>query len=465
MIRLALFLLALLAAAPLRAQPLTLDEVLRASAQQAPAILEAMARERQADGRRLSAEGAFDLVFEGDAQSRLLGYYDGTSVESKVTRPLSDNGGSIFGGYRVSRGDFPSYEGKAYTNRLGEIKVGAVFSLMRDRLIDERRVRVGLAGGDVSIARLDREMVAIGVQRRAIEAYQAWVVAGMRLGVYRDLLALAATRQESIERQVALGARPQLLAVENRQNIVRRQTLVVRAEQELAAAANALSFYLRDASGQPVVPGPDRLPGAFPPLTPPPLGPDVARRIDRPDLTAILVRLDQAEAKRQLADNELMPRLDLRGEASKDIGPLGLGGISRRPAEAIVGLRFSLPLERRQARGKIAEAVAEAEGLRLRRRLIEDQILVEVNGLAIQADAADRLVTLAADEAQLADRMADAERRRFQLGASDFIVVNLREEAAADARLRRLDAEYRRSAARAELVAAMVDRRQLGLEE
>ena len=95
--------------------------------------------------------------------------------------------------------------------------------------------------------------------------------------------------------------------------------------------------------------------------------------------------------------------------------------------------------------------------------MIEDQILVEVNGLAIQATAADRLVALAADETALADRMAEAERRRFQLGASDFLVVNLREESAADARLRQLDAEYRRSAARAELVAATVDRSQLGL--
>jgi len=86
-----------------------------------------------------------------------------------------------------------------------------------------------------------------------------------------------------------------------------------------------------------------------------------------------------------------------------------------------------------------------------------------VNGLAIQATNADRLVALAADETALADRMAEAERRRFQLGASDFIVVNLREESAADARLRELDAEYRRSAARAELVAATADREQLGL--
>ncbi len=463
MIRLLALLVALIAAPPVAAQPLALDEVLRSSATHAPAILEAITRERQADGRRLSAEGAFDLLFEGEAQSRSLGYYDGTVVEGRATRPLATNGGALYGGYRVSRGEFPTYEDKAFTNRLGEVKVGAVFSLMRDRLIDERRGRIGLAGGDTVLARLDREMVAVGVQRRAIDAYQAWVAAGVRAGVYRDLLSLATTRQASIERQIALGARPQILGVENRQNILRRQTLLVRAEQELATAANALSFYLRDGEGERVVPSADRLPAGFPTLRLPALGPDLARRIERPDLTAILVRLDQVEVKRLLAENEMRPRLDVRAELAKDVGDVGLGGASRTPAEGIVGLRFSLPLERRQARGKIAEAAAEADGLRLRRRLIEDQILVEVNGLAIQATAADQLVALAADETALADRMAEAERRRFQLGASDFIVVNLREESAADARLRQIDAEYRRASARAELVAATVDRGQLGL--
>lgn len=463
MIRRLIALAALLVAAPATAQPLSLDAVLRSSAQHAPAILEAIARERQAAGRRVTAEGAFDLLFEGDAQSRVLGYYDGTVVEGRATRPLATNGGALYGRYRVSRGVFPVYEDRSFTNRLGEVKVGAVFSLMRDRLIDDRRGRLGLAGSDIMLAQLDREMVAIGVQRRAIDAYQTWVVAGMRVRVYRDLLALATERQASIERQIELGARPQILGVENRQNMVRRQTLLVRAEQDLAAAANALSFYLRDSAGDRVVPGAERLPAGFPELRLPMLGPDLTRRIERPDLDAILVRLEQVEVKQRLAENELRPRLDIRAEAAKDVGPPGLGGSSRTPAEAIVGLRFSLPLERRAARGKIAEAAAERDGLRYRRKLIEDQILVEVNGLAIQATTADRLLSLAADETALANRMAEAERRRFQLGASDFLVVNLREESAADARLRQLDVEYRRSAARAELVAATADRAQLGL--
>ena len=460
---LAMLAVLLLPGAAIAGQPLLVDEVLRSSARHSPAILEAMARERSADGRRLSAEGAFDLVFEGDAMVRPLGYYDGSALEAKVTRPLTGNGGSLYGGYRVSTGDFATYDGKYYTNRLGELKLGAVFSLMRDRFTDERRTRLGVSAADVELARLDREMVAIGVQRRAIDAYQQWVAAGMRAALYRDLLKLATERQASIERQIRLGARPGILGTENSQNIVRRKALLVRAEQDLAMAANALSFYLRDENGQPREPAPDRLPGTLPAFEVSATEALLEGGLARPDLDAILVRLSQAEARGRLAENDLAPRLDLRLEMSKDIGPEGPAGASRTPAEGFLGLRFAMPLERRQAKGRIAEAEAEAAGLTVRRRLIEDQIRVEVQGLAIQVRSTDQLTSLAREETRLAEDMAEAERRRFFLGASDFIVVNLREEAAADARLRQIDAEYRRAAARAEIIAATADRRQLGL--
>lgn len=440
-------------------RPLLLDEVLRSSATHAPQIIEALARVRQAEGRALSAEGSFDTVFDVDAQSRVAGYYDGSYTESRATRPLTGNGGQLYGGYRVSRGTFPIYEDRAYTDRLGELKIGGLFSLLRDRAIDERRGRTAIAAGDVDVARLEREMVAIGIQGRAIAAYQNWVAAGLRLAAYQSLLALAEDRRGGIARQVRLGARPEILLTENEQNIVRRRALVVRTEQEFAAAANALSFFYRDAGGARVTPTAERLPASLPDFrVPRPVGP-----VDRPDLRAITARVEQSQVRLALAENELKPRLDLRGELAYDLGRTGLGGQSRDGEEAIVALRFSVPLERRQARGRIAEARAEINGLRTRVRLVSDQIAVQVQGIVITAEGAERTAELAAQEAELADRVAAAERRRFELGASDFFVLNLREEAATDARVRLLDAQARAALAAADLAGATADRAVLQL--
>ncbi|OAN57610.1 TolC family protein [Sphingomonas sp. TDK1] len=461
MTRLLLILCALVCAAPAAAQgPLTLDQVLRSSAQNAPQIIEALAKQRQAEGKALSAEGAFDVVFDVDAQTRPFGYYDGAVVEAKASRALDNNGGGLYAGYRVSRGKFPVYEDKAYTNQLGEFKVGAVFSLLRDRVTDERRTKLRLADQDVDVARLEREMVAIGVQRRAMSAYQAWAVAGLRLKTYRDLLALSEKRRSQLARQVQLGARPQILITENDQNLARRRSLVAQAEQKFAEAANALSFFWRDGDGAPLVPAAEQLPEALPELA---IAPRKVGPILRPDLKTVLVRIDQSLARLDLAENDLRPRLDARAELGKDVGAIGLGGPSRTPAEAIVGVKFSVPLERRSARGRIAEAKAEIDGLRTRHRMLEEQIAIEVKGIAIGIEGADRVADLAAQEAELAGRMAVAEQRRFDMGASDFFLINQREESATDARLRALDARYQALVARADLAAATADRSVLGL--
>ncbi|MEI6643090.1 MAG: TolC family protein [Novosphingobium sp.] len=464
MIRHLLLALALLWAGPLAAQtaaPLTLAEILGSSAAQAPQIVEAMARVRQAEGRALSAEGAFDTVFDVDAQSRVLGYYSGTYLEGKATRPLTENGGQIYGGYRVSTGSFPIYEDKAYTDRLGELKIGGLFSLLRDRAIDERRGRIAMAARDIDAIRLEREMIAIGVQARAAAAYQNWVAAGLRLKTYQALLDLAEQRRAGIARQVQLGARPTILLTEADTNIVRRRALVVRSEQELGAAANALSFFYRDDNGERIVPGPERLPAAIPPFQPKKL----AGAADRPDLQSLGARLAQSELKLALAENELKPRLDLRGELAYDVGPNGRGGKSRSGEEAIVGLRLTVPLQRRAAKGKIAEAQAEIDGVRTRQQLIREQIAVEVKGITIAVDGAAKTARLAAEEAKLADDLAAAERRRFELGASDFFLLNMREEAATDARVRLLDAQARAALAGVDLAGASADRAALGLPE
>jgi len=437
------------------------DEVLTASAAHAPQIVEALARVRQAEGRALSAEGAFDTVFDVDAQSRVLGYYSGSYLEGKATRPLTQNGGQIFGGYRVSSGSFPIYEDKAYTDRLGELKIGGLFALLRDKTIDERRGRVAIAARDIDATRLEREMVAIGVQARAAAAYQNWVAAGLRLNAYQLLLDLAEARRGGIARQVKLGARPAILLTEADQNIVRRRTLLVRSEQEFAAAANSLSFFFRDENGERLAPGAERLPTALPTFRPK----RVLGLTDRPDLQSLSARLQQSELKLALAENELKPRLDVRGELSYDVGATGVGGKSRDGEEVIVGVRLTVPLQRRQAKGKIAEAHAEIEGMRTRQGLIRDQIAVEVKGITIAVDGADKTARLAAEEAGLADDMAAAERRRFNLGASDFFLLNMREEAATDARVRLLDAQARAALAGVDLAGATADRKVLGLPE
>ncbi|WP_299308120.1 TolC family protein [uncultured Croceicoccus sp.] len=442
---------------------LTLDDVLRSSARTAPQIIETLAGIRQAEGRALSAQGAFDIVFDAEGRGRALGYYDGTYLTGEAKRPLRDNGGYLYGKYRVARGDFPIYEDQYFTNQLGEVKVGGLYSLLRDRLIDERRAKLSIASQDIDIARFESQATAIGVQVRAMRAYQQWLAAGLRLNVYRDLLALAEQRRGGISRQIELGARASILLTENDQNLVRRRARVIDAEQAFVSAANDLSLFYRDADGRPVRPTAAQLPASGAALAGPGAVVESFALRDRPEIRTLLARVDQGLARLALAENDLSPRLDAFGEVGKDFGAEALGGPSRTPLELIVGFRFSMPLENRAARGRIRTAQGELDALEWRQQYQRDQIVNEIENLAIEIETTRRLVEITEQELALAQKLAAAERRRFQLGAADFFIVNQREELVADIAVRLVDTQLRYAAAKAAYAAAVVDREALGL--
>lgn len=442
--------------------PLTLQDVLRSSARSAPDIIAALARNRQAEARALTAQGAFDTVFALEGRSRVAGYYDGTELAGKAEQPLMTNGGYVYGQYRASRGDFPVYEDKAYTNRLGEVKIGALYSLLRDRVIDARRSEFRLAANDIDIARFETKATGIGVQARAADAYQKWVAAGLKLSAYEALLALAKDRTSGIERQVNLGAKPPILITENEANLVKREALVIEARQSFNAAAVKLSLYYRDADGVPVIVDDTRLPDDASALDGIRTGP--AFNLEgRPDFAIMLEEIDKATVKMALARNDMRPRLDLSGELAKDVGREGLGGPSRTPLEMIVGVTFKVPLQNRKAKGKLAETQAKIDELTVKQQFLADKIRVEVTSIGIEVTTADQLVDTSTREQVLAQRLADAERRRFELGSSDFFLVNQREETATNAEVKLIEAQARVAAARAELAAATADEDALGL--
>jgi outer membrane protein TolC len=277
-----------------------------------------------------------------------------------------------------------------------------------------------------------------------------------------QLLQLAEERQSALGRQVELGRLASLVLVENQQNIFRRRALVTQSQREFETAANLMSLFHRDADGKPLVAEASQLPLDLEVL--PSLQPDAGAVLElRPDLQGIRLRLEQAAVKLDYGQNLLKPRLDARFSLEQDVADPFRGRLGGQGTEAVVGLSVSVPLQRREARGKVASAKAEIESLRYRQQVVEEQVKTEIAAIGIAIDATDRLFQLSRQEQETALRMAAAERTRFQNGASDFFLVNLREEAAADAAVRQLAAGYERASARADLVALSADVKLLGL--
>lgn len=468
-------LLCVLLCVPVEAQvaardPLQPDEVLASSAEHFPGILESMAQRRAAEGRVTEAQGAFDMVFSADSFGRVNGFYDGTRLQGGARKPLRPLGASIYSRYAVSDGRFPIYEDQNFTNNGGDLKVGVMFSLLRGRDIDSRRFAEIDSELALSQADLELLLTRIGVQQRALAAYWHWVAMGQQLAVYRDLLDIALNREKALEVEVRTGRRAEIFLTENRQNITRRQTLVTQAERDFRVSANQLAFFLRDADGQPFMPDAERLPSgdAITDVSEPAGAPDIdvsSVLAQRPELNIVETAMRRASREVALSENDLLPRLDLNFELAEPFGSIGEGGPSRDTRDAIVGFTFSIPLEQRAAKGRLSQARAKLDALEQQRRQLEDRIELELRNILLELNVARRLMQLAALEVEQSETMRRAEQRRFEQGASDFFVVNVREETAADARVRYYDAYRATQLAQAEFHAATVNLARLGLVE
>ena len=449
--------------------PLLPEEVLRSSALTFPQVLEAFEREAAARADQLGADGAFDLMLKGEYYDRLTGYYSGGFGKVEARQPLMPYGAEVFGSYRVSSGDFPTYENYDYTNQLGEVKVGALFSLLRNRDIDSRRFALEDTRLAASQAQLDVLLVQLNVQHEALRAYWRWVAAGEEIRVFEELLEIAEARQIGLTREVGEGARARIALTENEQNLLARRSLLEEAKRNFLTAANSLGFYLRGSDGQMIIPTREMLPDldtmtAIAPvdrLVATPIS-DVIR--DRPELQTFKLALERANNRVELRRNDLQPKLDASVELSRDFGQIGPGGPGFDSTDTVVGLTFTVPLQRREARGRVQRAEAELRETELRQRRIADQITTEVGNILVNLDTALKQAQLADAEVKQASQMVQAERTRFRLGAGDFFFVNQREETAANAQIKAIRAEIAGRLAEASYNAATMNLGALGLE-
>ena len=187
------------------ASEVNLKNVLDSAREYFPSIQSAVQEKLIREGRLTSALGAFDLALEQDGKVWASGFYDGLSLDNQLVKPLPFANAKAFAGYRVSNDDFPIYQQELVTNDGGEFSVGMVFSLWRDRAIDDRRFKISNARLDIEQAELEIFLAQLTTQRSAAKAYWQWAAAGQRFEVYKRLTDLAEQRMDGLQARVAAG--------------------------------------------------------------------------------------------------------------------------------------------------------------------------------------------------------------------------------------------------------------------
>ena len=448
--------------APSVGGPLALDEVLRSVEQHYP-LLRAVEQERAAaGGRLLSSMGAFDLNLTGGTEGQ-TGTYDNYRGTAGLVQGLPFGGLGLFGGYRQGYGDFPTYYLNQKTAEGGEFRAGVTVPLLQNRSIDRARAGIQQARIDVEIAEPTIERQRLDFLRAAARSYWSWVAAGHRLRVAESLVQVAVDREAQIRRRVREGATPNIERIDNEQNIALRNGVLVQAQRALQQATIELSLFLRDTSGSPTLAGLDRLP-AFPEVTPPDLGAFeeyLAKAFEqRPEPRRLRLQRERAMVDLRRAENQTLPALNAVVAASQDVGYgksslSGPNGLDRTNVSG--GLALALPLQRREARGRVQTVQAQLAQIGEQLRNVEDVVRAEVQDAFSAVERAAEFHRQAAARVDLARMVARAERERLLLGNSDVLRVTLREQAAFEAEIIEIGARQDYFRSLAELRAAIGD--------
>jgi len=418
------------------ATTIQLQDVLHSVLVSYPLLEAAFLSRSVAAGELLSTRGEFDLKLKGGGTSGPLGFYRTNRFGTGASQPLFF-GGEIFGGYKIGRGNFQPWFGERETNDGGEFSAGIAIPLRQNRQIDARRAAMFRAtyGRDAVEPEIQTKIVAFVWE--ASYAYWQWVAAGENYQIAQSLLQIAEQRKDGLNKRVELGDLPRIEVTDNQRLIVSRQAALISARRKLQQSAIKLSLFLRTPDGEPSIPTENQLPEAFPEA----LSADSEKMesdiqiamSNRPELVSLELLRMQLDVDLAQARNLYLPAVDAGLFVSQDVGGAASPIRDKTPFELEASLQVSVPLQRRKARGKMQAIEGKLQQLSAKIEFTQDKIATDVQQVYAALLAAYDRIAKAQESLKLARTMEQAERRKFDLGDSNLLLVNLREQSTADA--------------------------------
>ncbi len=419
---------------------LPLESVLRSTREQAPKVLASLEKVIAARENIRASEGAFDSSVNLSYYKRNGGYYPGETFKGKIEKPLPVFGAKVYAGYKKSSGSFPDYEGDALTLDEGQAMAGLSFNLLRNFSIDDKRLKLAISKIDLSQSEWLNKETMMKLQKEASIAYWNWVAAGHKLRVAKDLLQLAQKRQVAFVKRIKKGDLARLYAVENEQYIVKRKTKVEKAKAYFTVAGYYLSLYYRDAEGNPILSFDKNLPGLEDMENTPIKNKDLPLdelKDKNFTLNALKMEIETAKQNVEFFNSRGLPDLKVKYEVLRDYGD-GSKTLQGTDHKILVGM--DIPLERNLINGKRSAARAKQRVLNHEYRLMRDKLRMRLLQLRTKLEASLNIIKNTKREVALGEELEKGERKKFSSGASDFFVVNLREQNTFAARFKRIEA-------------------------
>jgi outer membrane protein, heavy metal efflux system len=391
-----------------------------------------------AEGEQVAADGAFDILLQG-AYTENSGDYENEVLSARLLKPTALFGLDLYAGFKKSDGNLAVYDEEWRTLDRGEWSVGGKLPLLRDFLIDDRRGRVKKANFGREQRNYQLQATELEQVRNALHRYWDWVLAGKRLLIQRGLLQIAEQRDVWLLKRSKAGDIPRFERNDNLRSILQRRSSVMQSEVFLEQAISELGFFIDDSQLKKQLFTPRELTRDTVPLVQTSLTQksytelaDLALQ-QRPDLKALQMQIEQNKVDESLASNRFLPKLDLQAQFSRDDGT-GSTSLDDDNVKAMVNLE--LPLQYRAIRGRQAQVRAQTQRLNNQKQLLKQRIEADIQAIKKNLDIALQRRELALEEFALAQNLEKGERTRLNQGETNVLIVNLREQATAEAELR-----------------------------
>lgn len=381
------------------------------------------------------SRGGFDPKLEVDySRKEFQGstYYDRLNAAFKIPTWY---GIEFKGQFEQNEGDYLNPTETVPTD--GLYSAGVSVSLARGLWANERMATLKKARYFEQQSQADRDLMINQVLYDASATYFDWLQAFRDEQVYSRFLANAELRLEGIRQSALAGELAAIDTVEARIAFENRALSLEQARVRLREAMLNLSNYLWAEGDVPL-----ELVGSVQPQTDPGVasglnidlyGPDTLDLTAHPKIRSLEYKIRGLEVEKNLKVNQLLPEINLEYNFLTET-PDRIASFDTQQYKG--GLSFRMPLFLRKERGALKMAQFKLQDARLERDNARLSIRNKVSAIRFELASFERQNMLINNMVANYERLLQAEDRKFGFGESSLFLINSRERALIDARLK-----------------------------
>jgi outer membrane protein TolC len=387
----------------------------------------------------LLARSGFDPRLEGDFSNKTFdgkSYYNHEVYGLRVPTWL---GVEVLAQYERGQGAFLNPESNTPAD--GLYRAGLSLPVGQGLFFDKRRSELRKAQLYRDAAYLEQQTMLNDLLLDAASQYAYWQLSYQEQQVYQEAVNISREIMNAVRMSYQLGDRAAVDTLEARIQLGNWEQRLREAEIKFQENSFKLSIFLWDENGRPLEISPETIPDTsiqslrFPPLQSPD---DVV--LQHPEFQLYDFKLRQLNFDRRLAIESIKPKVDLKFYALNQTTRPELIPLQGEQ----LGFSVQFPLLMREGRGQLKLNQLERRSTSYDQEMKGNDIRIKLLNANMQQSQLNRI---AETQTQLVDQslqLLAAEKTRFSTGESSIFLLNSREVALVNARLKALEINMRR---------------------